>query len=42
MEYLQQLWDKILIEDATLLEDMKGSQIIGTKHKKVTSGDKEE
>ena len=42
MEYLQQLWDKVLAEDTTLLEDTGGSQVIGTKCKKVNSEDNKE
>ena len=42
LEYLQQLWDKILEEEATLLEGVEGSQVIGSKCKEVTTGDKEE
>ena len=40
MEYLQQLQDKVLEEEATLLEGTEGSQIMGSKHKEVTTGDK--
>jgi len=42
MEYLQQLWDKVLVEDATFLESTGDSQVTGTKHKEVNSEDKEE
>ena len=35
LEYIQQLWDKVLAEDAALLEDAKESQIIKSKYKKV-------
>ena len=31
LEYLQQLWNKVLVEDATLLEGTEGSQIIRSK-----------
>jgi len=41
LEYLQQLQDEVLVEDATLLESAEGSQIVGSKHKKITLGDKE-
>ena len=41
-EYLQRLWDKVLKEEATLLEGAEGSQVTGSKHKKVASGDEEE
>ena len=40
LEYLQQLQNKMLAEDATLLESTEGSQVIGSKHKEVTSRDK--
>ena len=39
LEYFQQLQDEVLVEDI-LLEGTEGSQIIGSKHKEVTSGDK--
>ena len=39
MEYLQQLQDKVLEEEATLLEGTEGSQVMGSKHKEVTTGD---
>lgn len=42
IEYLQQLWDKILVENTVLLEGTGGSQVIGTKCKKVNSEDEEE
>ena len=42
MEYLQRLWDKVLEEEATLLEGAEGSQVAGSKHKKVAAGDEEE
>ena len=35
MEYLQQLQDKVLEEEAALLEGAKGSQVMGSKHKEV-------
>ena len=41
MEYLQQLWDKVLAEDAALSESTRCSQAVGTKYKEVTLGDKE-
>jgi len=41
VEYLQQLQDKVLEEEATLLEGAKGSQIIGSKHKEVITRDEE-
>ena len=42
MEYLQQLRDKMLEEEATLLEGAKGSQVAGFKRKGVATGDEEE
>ena len=42
MEYLQRLWDKLLKEEAALLEGAEGSQVMGSKHKEVTAGDEEE
>jgi len=41
MEYLQRLRDKVLEEETTLLEGAEGSQIAGSKCKKVTAGDEE-
>ena len=41
MEYLQQLQDKVLEEEATLLEGAEGSQVAGSKRKEVTAGDEE-
>jgi len=41
VEYLQQLWDKMLEEEATLLEGAEGSQVIGSKCKEVAAGDEE-
>ena len=41
VEYLQRLWDEMLEKEATLLEGAEGSQVVGSKHKKVTIGDKE-
>ena len=40
LEYLQQLWDKVLVEETTLLKSIKRSQVIGSKYKEVTSKDK--
>jgi len=37
LEYLQQLQDKVLEEEATLLESIEGFQIVGPKHKEVLS-----
>ena len=42
IEYLQQLWNEVLEEEAALLEGAEESQIMGSKHKKVTAGDEEE
>jgi len=39
LEYLQQLWNKILKEDTALLEGTEGSQIMGPKCKEVLLGD---
>ena len=41
MEYLQQLWNKILEEEVTLLKGAKGSQVMGFKYKKITAGNEE-
>jgi len=35
MEYLQQLWDEVLEEEA------EGSLVMGSKYKKVAAGDEE-
>jgi len=42
LEYLQQLWVKVLVEDATLLEGTGDFQITRTKCKENTSENKEE
>ena len=39
LEYLQQLWNEVLEEDATLLESAEESQITGPKYKKASLGD---
>ena len=39
LEYLQQLWDKVLAENATLLEGTKEFYIAGSKYKEVTLED---
>jgi len=39
LEYLQQLWDKILAEDAILLEGTEEFYITGSKCKEITLGD---
>ena len=41
-KYLQQLWDKVLEEEAALLKGAEGSQIAGSKCKEVATGDEEE
>jgi len=41
VEYLQQLQDKMLEEEATLLEGAEGFQVAGSKCKEITAGDKE-
>ena len=42
MEYLQQLWNEVLEEEAALLEEAEGFQVMGSKHKDVTARDKKE
>ena len=39
LEYLQQLWDKVLAENATLLEGTEEFYIAGSKCKEITLGD---
>ena len=41
LEYLQWLQDKVLEEEATLLEEAEKSQIVGSKCKEITTGDEE-
>jgi len=41
MEYLQRLRDEVLWKEATLLEGAEGSQVMGSKCKKVAAGDEE-
>jgi len=41
MEYLQQLWDEVLEKEAALLEGAEGSQVAGSKHKEIATGDEE-
>ena len=41
MEYLQQLQNKVLEKETTLLEGAKESQVTGSKYKKVATRDKE-
>ena len=42
MEYLQQLRDEVLEEEAGLLEGTEGSQVMGSKRKEIATGDEEE
>jgi len=42
MEYLQRLRDKVLEEEATLLERAERSQVVGSKRKEVAAGDEKE
>ena len=42
LKYLQQLWNEMLEEDAVLLESTEEFQVVGSKHKEVTFGNKEE
>ena len=39
LKYIQQLWDEILVKDATLLEGTKGSQVVGSKCKEIPLGE---
>ena len=41
LEYIQQLWNKMLEEEATLLEGAEESQVTGSKCKEITTGDEE-
>jgi len=41
VEYLQQLRDEVLEKEAALLEGVEGSQVTGSKHKRVANRDKE-
>jgi len=41
LEYICQLWDKVLVENITLLEGTDRSQVMGSKYKEVTSRDEE-
>ena len=41
VEYLQQLWDKVLEEEAALLEGAEESQVTGSKRKEVAAEDEE-
>ena len=42
VEYLQQLQDKVLEEEAALLEGAEGSQVAGSKRKEIATGDEKE
>ena len=42
LEYIQQLWDKVLEEEAALLEGAEGSQVVGSKCKEIATRDEEE
>ena len=42
VEYLQRLRDEVLEEEAALLEGAEGSQVAGSKRKKVATGDEEQ
>jgi len=41
IKYLQQLQDEVLKEEAALLEETEGSQVVGSKHKEVAARDEE-
>ena len=41
MEYLQWLQDEVLEKEAALLEGAEGSQVVGSKHKEIATGDEE-
>ena len=41
LEYIQWLWDKVIVENATFLENAEGSQVIGSKYKESASIDEE-
>jgi len=41
VEYLQWLWDKVLEKETILLKRAEGFQVMGSKHKKVTTGDED-
>ena len=41
LEYIQWLQDEVLKEEAALLEGAEEFQIVGSKHKEVTAGNKE-
>ena len=42
VEYLQRLQDKVLEEEAALLEGAEGSQVAGSKRKEIATGDEKE
>ena len=39
VEYLQQLWDEVLEEEATLLEGAEKFQVVGSKCKDIAARD---
>ena len=41
LEYIQWLWDKVIVEDTTLLKGSERSQVAESKYKEVASRDKE-
>jgi len=41
LKYLQQLWNEVLEEEATLLEGAEEFQVMGSKYKEVVSENKE-
>ena len=40
-EYIQRLQDEVLEEEAALLKGAEGSQVVGSKQKKVTTRDED-
>ena len=41
LEYIQQLWNEVIAEDAALLEGAEGFQVAGSKWKEVASRNEE-
>ena len=41
LEYIQQLWDKVLEKEVVLLEGAEEFQIVGSKYKEIATRDKE-
>ena len=39
LEYIQWLWDEVIVEDTTLLEGAEESQVVGSKYKEAPLGD---